>query len=173
MALEKIKERFYQCGLEFNLDKTRIVYCKDSMRRETYPVISYTFLGYTFRPRGSKNKYGRLSVNFLPAVSREALTMMRQTIRRWRIQLKSDKNLKDLSNMFNPIIRGWYNYYGKFYASAMFPVSRHINTYLVRWLMHKYKHLKGHKTRAGMIFRKLAQSMPKAFVHWEIGCFTN
>ena len=172
-ALEKIKERFYQCGLELNLDKTRIVYCKDSMRRKTYPVISYTFLGYTFRPRGSKNKYGRLSVNFLPAVSREALTMMRQTIRRWRIQLKSDKNLKDLSSMFNPIIRGWFNYYGKFYASAMFPVSRHINTYLVRWLMHKYKHLKGHKTRAATIFRKLAQSMPKAFVHWGLGCFTN
>ena len=107
-------------------------------------MISYTFLGYTFRPRKSKDKYGRIYENFSPAVSREALTMMRQTIRSWHIQLKCNKTVKDLSNMFNPVIMGWFNYYGKFYASAMFPVSRHINMYLIRWLMRKYKHLSCH-----------------------------
>ena len=95
--------------------------------------------------------------------------MMRQTIRSWHIQLKCDKGVKDLSNMFNPVIRGWFNYYGKFYASAMFPVSRHINTYLVRWLMRKYKHLSCHKRRASKLLRKLALSTPNAFAHWEVG----
>ena len=169
MALQRIESRFREVGLELHPDKTRIVYCKDINRRESYPVISYTFLGYTFRPRKSKDKYGRIYENFSPAVSREALTMMRQTIRSWHIQLKCDKGVKDLSNMFNPVIRGWFNYYGKFYASAMFPVSRHINTYLVRWLMRKYKHLSCHKRRASKLLRKLALSTPNAFAHWEVG----
>ncbi|MGC8563108.1 MAG: group II intron reverse transcriptase/maturase [Thermoplasmata archaeon] len=169
MALQKIRNRFREVGLELHPDKTRIVYCKDINRRESYPVISYTFLGYTFRPRKSKDKYGRIYENFSPAVSREALTMMRQTIRGWHIQLKCDKGIKDLSNIFNPVIRGWFNYYGKFYASAMFPVSKHINAYLVRWLMRKYKHLSYHYRRASKLLEKLAMSMPNAFAHWEGG----
>jgi RNA-directed DNA polymerase len=169
MALRKIRNRFLEVGLELHPDKTRIVYCKDINRRESYPDISYTFLGYTFRPRKSKDKYGRIYENFLPAVSREALTAMKQTIRSWHIQLKCDKGLKDLSKMFNPVIRGWFNYYAKFYASAMFTVARHINTYLTRWLMRKYKHLSYHKRLAGKVLQKLAMSMPNAFAHWKSG----
>jgi RNA-directed DNA polymerase len=45
------------------------------------------------------DKYGRVYVNFSPAVSREALKAMRQTIRGWHLQLKSDKSLADLSAM--------------------------------------------------------------------------
>lgn len=62
--------------------------------------------GYTFRPRKAVDKYDRVYVNFAPAVSREALRAMRQTIRGWRIQLKCDKELDDLSKMFNPVPRG-------------------------------------------------------------------
>jgi RNA-directed DNA polymerase len=51
----------------------------------------------------------------------------------------------------------------------MFPISRHINMYLIKWLMRKYKHLSGHKRRASKLLGKLAMSMPNAFVHWEGG----
>ena len=47
-------------------------------------------LGYTFRPRKAVDKYGRVYVNFAPAVSREALRAMRQTIRSWHLQLRCD-----------------------------------------------------------------------------------
>jgi RNA-directed DNA polymerase len=50
-------------------------------------------------------------VNFSPAVSRDALKAMRQTIRGWHLQLKSDKSLADLSAMFAPILKGWQQYY--------------------------------------------------------------
>ncbi|HEY0420139.1 MAG TPA: hypothetical protein VGC80_11535, partial [Acetobacteraceae bacterium] len=46
------------------------------------------------RPRNADYK---LQVNFSPAVSRDALKAMRQTIRGWHLQLKSDKSLADLS----------------------------------------------------------------------------
>jgi RNA-directed DNA polymerase len=169
LALRKIGERFRQCGLELHPGKTRIVYCKDINRHESYPTIEFTFLGYTFRPRKSVDKYGRVYENFSPAVSREALRTMRQTIRGWRIQLKCDKELSDLSKMYNPVLRGWLNYYTRFYGSAMTPVWRHMNVFLTRWLRRKYKSVSKHKIRASRLLGKLASYNPKTFVHWEMG----
>ena len=168
-VVEKIRARFRQCGLELHPEKTRIIYCLDVNRKEDYPAHSFTFLGYTFRPRRSLDKYGRIYVNFTPAVSRDALKAMRQTIRGWHIQLKNDKGLKDLSNMFNPILKGWMNYYGRFYASAMRPVWKHMNGFLERWLMRKHKSLAWHKRRARKTLGQLAETWPEAFVHWKAG----
>ena len=92
-VLDRIRERFQACNLELHPGKTRIVYCKDINRTEANPDIQFTFLGYTFRPRKAVDKYGRVYVNFSPAVSRDALKAMRQTIRGWRVQLKNDKSV--------------------------------------------------------------------------------
>ncbi len=127
LALDRLGQRLRDCGLELHPEKTRIVYCKDVNRQAEYPVTQFTFLGYTFRPRRAVDKYGRLYVNFSPAVSRDALTAMRQTVRSWHLQLKSDKELGDLSNMFGPVVRGWANYYGRFHPSALQPLWRHVN----------------------------------------------
>ena len=59
-ALEKVGERFRQCGLELHPDKTRIVYCKDINRQGDFQCVQFTFLGYTFRPRKAVDKYGRV-----------------------------------------------------------------------------------------------------------------
>jgi RNA-directed DNA polymerase len=169
LVMRKVQERLRECGLEMHPDKSRIVYCRDINRQERYPVTQFTFLGYCFRPRKAVDKYGRIYVNFTPAVSREALTAMRQTVRGWHLQLKCDKSLEDLSNMFNPVLRGWVNYYGRFYASAMHPLWRNTNQYLSRWLMRKYKHLAGHRIRAFRELKRLASASPGMFVHWESG----
>ncbi|STQ90118.1 group II intron reverse transcriptase/maturase [Iodobacter fluviatilis] len=168
-ALDKIGERFRQCGLELHPEKTKIVYCQDINRQQAFDCVQFTFLGYTFRPRKAVDKYGRVYVNFSPAVSRDALKAMRQTIRGWHLQLKCDCKLDDLSAMFNTVLRGWQRYYGRFYASAMSAIWKHMNSYLVRWLMRKYKHLARHKTRAWRALGRLAQAFPNAFVHWEMG----
>jgi len=108
-------------------------------------------------------------VSFTPAVSRDALKAMWQTIRRWHLQLKCDKSLADLSAMFNPILRGRYQYYGRFYESALSAVWKHLNDYLTRWLMRKYKWLARYKTRARQALGRLALKFPKAFWHWRLG----
>jgi RNA-directed DNA polymerase len=169
VVMEKIRARFHQCGLELHPEKTQIIYCRDVNRKGDHPVQSFTFLGYAFRPRKSVDKYGRVYVNFAPAVSREAIKAMRQTIRGWHIQLKNNKELVELSAMFNPTLRGWMNYYGRFYASAMFPVWNHMNGFLVRWLMRKHKSLAWHKRRARRTLGRLAETLPGAFVHWKAG----
>jgi RNA-directed DNA polymerase len=168
-VLDHIQERFQACKLELHPGKTRIVYCKDVNRTGDHPVVQFTFLGYTFRPRKALDKYGRVYVNFSPAVSRDALKAMRQTIRGWHLQLKSDKSLDDLSAMFSPILKGWRQYYGRFHGSALKPVWRHVNLFLIRWLMRKFKGLAGHKTRAAEMLKRLAQGRPGAFIHWSMG----
>ena len=115
------------------------------------------------------DKYGRLFVNFSPAVSRDALKAMRQTIRGWRVQLNNDKSLADLSAMFGPILRGWRQYYGHFHGSALELVWRRMNRALTGWLMRKYKKLARRKLRAAETLERMAKRQPRAFVHWSMG----
>ena len=168
-VLERIRERFQACKLELHPGKTRIVYCKDINRIGENPDIQFTFLGYTFRPRKAVDKYGRVYVNFSPAVSRDALKAMRQTIRGWRLQLKNDKSLDDLSAMLGQILRGWHQYYGHFHGSELKSVWRRVNQGLIGWLMRKHKKLARHKTRAAETLRQMAQHQPRAFIHWSLG----
>ena len=144
LVLAALAERMAQVGLELHPDKTRIVYCKDADRRGSHEHERFDFLGYTFRPRLSKNKLGKHFVNFSPAVCDDARKAISREIRSWHITRRSDKTLSDLARMFNPIVRGWINYYGRFYKSWLYPVLRHINDGLVRWAMRKYKRLRGH-----------------------------
>lgn len=167
--LRKLDKRFKECNLELHSDKTQIVYCKDDDRKGDYPVIKFDFLGYTFRPRRSKNKYGKHFINFTPAVSNAAQKAMRQKIHDWRMHLKPDKDLEDLSRMFNPVIQGWMNYYGHFYGSAMSPVLRHFNNALVHWARRKYKKLSRHRRRAEHWLGRIARRELKLFTHWRKG----
>ncbi len=164
-----IAARLAECGLELNERKTRIVYCKDDDRRGSHEHESFDFLGYTFRPRLSKNRFGKHFLNFTPAVSGQAKTRMRREMRRWRIACRSDKTLTDLARMFNAVIQGWINYYGRFYKSMLYPVFRHLNETLVRWAMRKYKRLRRHTSRARRFIADVCRRQPGLFAHWRFG----
>jgi RNA-directed DNA polymerase len=164
-----IEERLSQCKLELHAEKTKIVYCNDDDRQAHYPNERFDFLGFTFRARRSKNRWGKYFINFSPAVSNKAAKKMRQEMRRWRIQLRSDKSLEDLSQMFNPIIRGWINYYGSYYKSALYPVFRPLDRRLMRWARRKYKRLRGHQRRATHWLMRIARKEPYLFAHWRLG----
>jgi RNA-directed DNA polymerase len=87
------------------------------------------------------------------------------------MQLKSDKTLEDLSQMFNPIIRGWINYYSRFYKSGLYTVLGNLNLALVRWAQRKYKKLRVHERRASQWLGRIARREPKLFAHWQMGIF--
>ncbi len=167
--LHQLHRRFAECGLELHPDKTKIVYCKDDDRRDDYPETKFDFLGYTFRPRRSKNRFGKFFINFTPGVSNKAKTAMRRTIRGWHLHLKPDKTLEDLSRMFNPVVQGWINYYGRFYKSELTHVLRHLNRALVHWARRKFKRLHRHQRRAEYWLGRVARREPRLFVHWRMG----
>jgi RNA-directed DNA polymerase len=61
------------------------------------------------------------------------------------------------------------NYYGKYYKSAMYPFLRNMERYLIRWVMRKYKKLRGHKHRAKYWLGNVRKREPNLFVHWKVG----
>ena len=164
-----IAARLAQVGLELHPDKTRIVYCKDDDRHGDHEATSFTFLGYTFRPRLAKNKWGKHFVSFLPAVSRDAATAMGREIRSWHIAKRSDKSLTDLARMFNNIVQGWINYYGRFYKSMLYPLLKRLNRALARWACRKYKRLKRRERKAMHWLAEIARREPGLFAHWRFG----
>ena len=166
-----IERRFAECGLELNLQKTKIVYCKDDNRQGGYPEQKFDFLGYTFRPRRSKDRWGRFFVGFSPAISNAAAKSLRETMRQWRIHRQSDKSLDDLARICNPVIRGWMNYYGCFYKSALYPIFQILNNTLARWASRKYKGLRKRKRGAHLWLQRIAHRQPCLFAHWQLSQF--
>jgi RNA-directed DNA polymerase len=166
---DALAARLATIGLELHPDKTRIVYCQDADRRGDHEVTSFTFLGYTFRPRLAKNRWGKHFVNFLPAVSKDAIKAMGREIRSWHIARRSDKSLNDLALMFNNIVQGWINYFGRFYKSMLYPLLRRINDHLVRWAMRKYRRLRRREQRARQLMAEASRRSPRLFAHWRFG----
>jgi RNA-directed DNA polymerase len=166
---DAIAARLKQLGLELHPDKTRIVYCKDADRTGSYERTKFTFLGYEFRPRLAKNKYGKNFVSFLPAVSPQAMKAMGREIRSWHWAKRSDKSLSDLARMFNSVVQGWINYYGRFYRSRLLYFLRRLNAHLVRWAGRKYKRLKRRERRAMAWLAEIYRRSPRLFAHWRLG----
>jgi RNA-directed DNA polymerase len=169
-VLDAIRDRFEQCGLELHPMKTRIVYCKDADRRGKAEHVSFDFLGYTFQPRWAKNRWGKYFVSFLPAISATAAKSIRQTIRGWRMAAtRNHQRLEDLARSFNPTMRGWENYYGRFYRSKFLQVLQHFNEALSAWVRWKYKRFRRRERASMHWLGRIARRDPKLFVPWELG----
>ena len=168
MLKNALEQRMEEVGLELHPEKTKIVYCKDADRTQTYSNIQFDFLGFTFRPRKSKNKYGKYFINFTTAISNKAIKRITSVMREWKVQNRSDKSLEDLAYMFHRQIQGWINYYSHFYKSALHPLFQHLDERLSWWATRKFKKLRGHKTRAREWLRAIAQREPKLFPHWRL-----
>jgi len=167
---DAIAARLAQVGLELHPDKTRIVYCKDADRPGSLEHEKFTFLGYEFRPRLAKNRHGKHFVSFLPAVSTDAKKAMATEIRSWGLGRRSDKSLDDLARMFNSIVQGWINYYGRFYKSELLYFLRRLNNHLVRWATRKYhKRLRNKERRAMAWLAEIARRSARLFAHWRLG----
>jgi RNA-directed DNA polymerase len=166
--LVAIGKRLEECGLRLNLEKSAIVYCKDSRRCEVHEHKQFTFLGYTFRPRGARNRYGKLFESFLPAASKEATQKMQRTIRSWKLPRQSFVSIGELAARYNPIIRGWLNYYGHFTKHTLIRVFDRFEAALVRWVRRKYKKLKRHEGRSYQWIWRVARRQPQLFAHWLV-----
>ena len=164
--VRSIAERMVEVGLRLHPDKTRIVYCKDSNRRARHSCTSFTFLGFTFRPRRSRSRKGINFTRFLPAISNDALKKISREVRSWRIHRRTGHTFVQLAREINPIVRGWMNYYGAFYRTELHDLLRRINAYLVRWIRRKYKRLAGFK-KAKACWKGITTRYPRMLAHWQ------
>jgi RNA-directed DNA polymerase len=166
-----VAERLAVLGLELHPEKTKVVYCKDANRRGKFEHTSFDFLGYTFRARLARGPRGYF-VGFSPAMSTSARKAVGQTIRAWHLNRRSGSDLSDLAEAINPQVRGWINYYGRFYRSELRFLAWRINEHLTRWAMHKFKRLRGKYARATEWLQMVYRHQPALFAHWHLVAFT-
>ncbi|WP_239375066.1 group II intron maturase-specific domain-containing protein [Frankia sp. Cj5] len=165
---DAIAGRLAEIGLELSPEKTRIAYCKDSRRRQDYPVVSFTFCGYTFRPRKAYDRRSRKAfTGFLPGVSEGKLTDMSRRVRSWRLPRRTTRTLDDLARGINPVVGGWLPYSTRFYPTLVVPLCRRIDRHLMRWARAKYARLRSDK-RAREWLKRVRKRDPGLFAHWQL-----
>jgi RNA-directed DNA polymerase len=161
-----LEERMSQVGLELHPEKTRIVYCKDGNRRGPWDgPSSFDFLGFTFRARSVKGRHGRFT-GFGPAISDRARARISAEVSGWRLHRHVSLTDRELAAMVTPRIRGWMNYYGRFYRSGLYPLLARVNYHLQKWLRRKYRRLRPVKAMRAAWDRVTAQC-PWLFPHWR------
>lgn len=164
---QAIMERLQKCKLELHPEKTKIVYCKDDDRTGNSQNEKFDFLGYTFRPRSSRKQNGKLFVNFTPAISDKAKQKARDVIKEWINEVKPTGKLNEFVKIINPVVSGWINYYGKFYASELWSTMSYVDTILMKWVKKKYgKSMRSCKKLKRWLL-KVKNRQPYLFKSWQ------
>ena len=161
-----IGDRMEQVGLRLHPDKTKIVYCKDAKRRLDYEQTAFTFLGFTFRTRSPRGQNAggsspRFSQRSAPTPKRRSA----RQIRRWRLHRRVGLSPAELARSINPVLRGWMQYSGAFYRSALYPLLARINACLMRRVRKRYKRLCTIK-KAADCWQRITAQYPRLFAHW-------
>lgn len=167
--LDRIRSRMRDCKLELHPIKTRIVRIRDRRKGALSVKGTFDFLGFTFKPRSAKTADGKLFNSILPGISGKAAKKIRNEIRKWGVHLRSETTLDSLANFVNPKVRGWIQYYGKFYKTALYPVLQQLERHLNSWVRRKYKSFKRKKSKAGRFLGRVAMNRPTLFAHWAFG----
>ena len=168
--LNAIKGRLAECKLAVNMQKTRIVCCRIG-KRDEQTQRSFDFLGYTFRPRRAYSKEGKLFVGFLLAISNTAKNNIRRIIKGWRLHRRISDTIETLAKRVNPYLRGWINYYGKYYRSEIGKPLLQLEHYLIRWIQSKYRRSTGLLGIQQALNRlgQMRKHQPDLFEHWRHG----
>ena len=103
-------------------------------------------------------------------MSQKAAHRIRATIRSWRLgATRNNQSLEEIAGFVNPYVRGWVNYYGRFYKSALTPVLRCLERSLMYWARRKFKRLCRHQRQAVHWLGKVSRQEPDLFEMWRIG----
>lgn len=163
-----IEERMKQCQLELHPLKTKIVYCKDYKRIETYQQIQFDFLGFSFQPRSTKSyRTGELYVKFDLAVSRASQKKIVEEIKSFNIHRFSSGTIEEIAAKLNPKLQGWINYYGKYRKWVLLNTFRKLSFRLMQWVKNKYKI--NSVNRCYKWIGNYQKAHPDLFAHWRIG----
>ena len=169
---EALQERLEACGLTLHPDKTRIVYCQDDSRPDQPDTpVQFDFLGFSFCPRMARTRWGRLFLSFLPAISETSAKGLRKRIKRWRLHKRTELEIEEIAARINPIIEGWFNYYGRFYKSEAVKIGTYLNRKLALWAKKKYKRFKGSMSRAVQWLKERTKANQDLMAHWQQGIY--
>lgn len=167
--LEAIRQRLQECKLRLNEEKTKIVYCQNNRRiRENGYSRKFDFLGFTFKPQPKLSQRGRMYLGYDCAISQSAQTRIVTGWKELNLHRQSTLSIQEIATKINPQMNGIIRYYGKYSKRELQKLIRHFHFRLAKWVLNKYKGLKGSYTRAYGWLNKIRISYPTMFYHWLI-----
>jgi RNA-directed DNA polymerase len=165
--LAEIRTRFEECKLSLHPEKTKIIYCKDYRRKDDYPTVSFTFLGYTFRPIEQKSKFdGGSYTGFGPRMSNKAKLKIQEVLRSKSILRCTFSTIEDLAISLRAQIRGWINYYCHYDNGGKSELFRILDERLVIWIGKKFKKYRGRRKKSWKYLEELKRTRSHLFQHW-------
>lgn len=87
------------------------MHCADTKRSGEHETCRFDFLGFAFKQRVATRR-GKVCC-FTPAVSDQAATTMRRTMRRWHLGERGSQSLAQNRAEIAPIVQGWVQCYGE------------------------------------------------------------
>jgi group II intron reverse transcriptase/maturase len=141
-VLESCIKRFNECKLMLHPDKTHVVYNKDTFRKkENYPIISYTFLGFEYRARPFKSlKNGKIYTRFNPSATNKAKKSVRWKLKEKLSSHTTNQTLESVAESINMSLRGWLNYFNPFSTLRdLSYTSLYIKLRFTNWLQRKFR----------------------------------
>ncbi len=166
--LQRIGQRLKECELELHPEKTKIVYCGRDNQTGKHELRKFDFLSYTYKLRKMNDSQGQAFISCNPAVSGKKASYIKETISNWKIPSKCcTRNLNEIAELVNPIVRGWKNYYGYFLKGELQKVLLSLELALIKWAVKKYKRFKGSRKKASTWLKKIARRDPTLFSHWN------
>ena len=167
--LASIAERLQGFGLELHPEKTKLVYCKNYLRKEKHEHNSFTFLSYSFQPRGRPNTFGKHQkfMVFSAAICCKAKSFIKQRIRAVFNPRNTQVSLEQTAIKLNPKIRGWLNYYSRFNPRIAREVFLYLNELIRRWIEEKFR-LRSRKSVRNN-YQNYVLLNRDLFLHWQKG----
>jgi group II intron reverse transcriptase/maturase len=164
-TLEAVRERLQECKLRLNEEKTKIIYCQDYKRKKRKDYKKkFDFLGFTFKPQALPSKMGGVFLGYGCEISQVSESRI---IKGWKkLHLLSTWTIQEIANKINPQMIGIIRYYGKFRKWALRKLMKHFHYRLAKWVLKKYKRLKGSFTKAYKWLTETQISYPNMFYQW-------
>ena len=171
--LEALKRRLKQCKLEAHRDKTKVVYCKRNQKKHPpFPVLyrCFDFLGFTFKTRRARGKWGHLQLVFTPSMSRKSIKRVGGKLKELKLSRMVHLNIQKIAEIIAPKLRGWINYFAHFNKTGLKRAMRLLNLRLIRWVINKYRRYRRKPRKLAWNWLvHIYKCYPNLFVHWKYG----
>lgn len=168
-VLEAIRYRLQECKLRLNEEKTKLIYCQTSRRKiEKDYKKKFDFLGFTFKPQSTSTTSGKLFLGFDCSISQTAQTRIVTGWKETNFHQRSSLTIQAIAVAINPQMIGVIRYYGKYKLRALQKLIRRLHFRLAKWVLRKYKSLKGSYDKAYKWLKEIQVSYPTIFYHWTL-----
>jgi hypothetical protein len=166
--LEAVRQRLEECKLRLNEEKTKIVYCQDYRREKKNYKKKFDFLGFTFKPQSTLSQRGGMFLGYGCSISQTSQTRIVTGWKQQKFHIQSTLTIQEIAAKINPQMRGVIRYYGRYKWWELQKLIRHFHYRLAKWVLNKYKSLKGSLGKAYKWIKEIRVSYPTMFYHWTL-----